>query len=336
MEEDKWCIRVCAWAVMFALAIRLIWSSGLPGRLVQGLNSPSAVAAFMYLETGRVAKPEPSQQTTEAPSASPPETAAVPQKSQPAVLTSRDAEAVEVASFCDLEPDVEAMVTRELEWDLADGEPAVLILHTHTSESYEKEGEDYRESSPYRTSDVRYNMVAIGDRVAELLEERGIRVIHDRSLHDAASYDDAYEDARASMEEYLAQYPTIRLVLDLHRDAAERDGQQVVTTCMTGDTESACLMFVMGSDAGGGEHPYWEQNLSLALKLQALLERSWPGLCRPLQLSASRFNQDLWPGTLLVEVGTAGNTRAQALRAAELLAEGIVALSAGTTGSGEG
>ena len=53
MEEDKWCIRVCAWAVMFALAVRLIWSNGLPGRLVQGLKSTSAVAALMYLETGR-------------------------------------------------------------------------------------------------------------------------------------------------------------------------------------------------------------------------------------------------------------------------------------------
>ena len=88
-------------------------------------------------------------------------------------------------------------------------------------------------------------------------------------------------------------------------------------------------MLVMGSDKGSLSYPNWERNLALAVKLQAQLEQTYTGLCRPIKLVTSRYNQDLSTGALLVEVGTAGNTHAQAIRAAEYLAEGIVALAKG-------
>ena len=221
------------------------------------------------------------------------------------------------------------LLRQPLTWDLKAGAPTVLILHSHATESYEKEP-GYEETSPYRTLDTNYNMVSVGERVAQLLEAGGIRVIHDGTLHDYPSYNDAYGNARQTVADILDKNPSICLVLDLHRDAAEDvNGRQKVSTATVEGNECANLMLVMGSDSGGLSFPDWERNLALAVKLQAQLEQTYPGLCRPIKVVSGRYNQDLSTGALLIEVGTAGNTHAQALRAAEYLAEGILALAKG-------
>jgi stage II sporulation protein P len=164
----------------------------------------------------------------------------------------------------------------------------------------------------------------------KFLEEKGIGVVHDRSLHDAESYSGSYESARTAAKTYLERYPSIRLVLDLHRDAAEdAQGNQINYTFPTKKGAAAKLVFVVGTDAGGQNHPVWQENLSLALKLQAALQRRYPDSCRPVQLRPSRYNQDLLPGFLLVEVGAAGNTRQEAMLAAEVLVEAILELAGG-------
>ena len=221
------------------------------------------------------------------------------------------------------------LLRQPLTWDLMGEEPTVLILHSHATESYEKEAQ-YTETSPYRTLDTDYNMVSVGARVAEMLEAEGIRVIHDRTLHDYPSYNDAYGNARSAITDTLTEHPSVCLVLDLHRDAAEdAGGNQKVSTALVDGEPCANLMLVMGSDKGSLSYPNWERNLALAVKLQAQLEQTYTGLCKPIKLVTSRYNQDLSTGALLVEVGTAGNTHAQAIRAAEYLAEGIVALAKG-------
>ena len=225
--------------------------------------------------------------------------------------------------------DTANLLQQPLSWDLKAGAPTVLILHSHATESYEKEP-GYEETSPYRTLDTNYNMVSVGERVAQLLEAGGIRVIHDGTLHDYPSYNDAYGNARQTVADILDKNPSICLVLDLHRDAAEDvNGRQKVSTATVEGEECANLMLVMGSDSGGLSFPDWERNLALAVKLQAQLEQTYPGLCRPIKVVSGRYNQDLSTGALLIEVGTAGNTHAQALRAAEYLAEGILALAKG-------
>lgn len=225
--------------------------------------------------------------------------------------------------------DTLALLQQPLTWDLMGEAPTVLILHSHATESYEKQAQ-YTETSPYRTLDTNYNMVSVGARVAEILEAEGIRVIHDRTLHDYPSYNDAYGNARSAITAALAEHPSICLVLDLHRDAAEdAGGNQKVSTVTVEGESCANLMLVMGSDKGSLSYPNWERNLALAVKLQAQLEQTYSGLCKPIKLVTSRYNQDLSTGALLVEVGTAGNTHAQAIRAAEYLAEGIVALAKG-------
>lgn len=225
--------------------------------------------------------------------------------------------------------DTLALLQQPLTWDLMGEAPTVLILHSHATESYEKQAQ-YTETSPYRTLDTNYNMVSVGARVAEILEAEGIHVIHDRTLHDYPSYNDAYGNARSAITAALAEHPSICLVLDLHRDAAEdAGGNQKVSTVTVEGESCANLMLVMGSDKGSLSYPNWERNLALAVKLQAQLEQTYSGLCKPIKLVTSRYNQDLSTGALLVEVGTAGNTHAQAIRAAEYLAEGIVALAKG-------
>ena len=208
----------------------------------------------------------------------------------------------------------------------------MLIIHTHATESYAMENEaEYEETEEFRTLDEAYNMISIGNRVAEILEERGLEVIHDTNFYDYPSYDDSYDLARDAVAEYLKEHPTIQLVLDLHRDAAlDYDGSQwAPVTEISGET-AAKLMLVIGTGCAEDNQPNWQENMALAVKLHAVLETMYPGSCREIGLRSSRFNQDLSVGSVLVEVGTAGNTHEEAMNAAEALAEGIMAISEGT------
>ena len=173
-------------------------------------------------------------------------------------------------------------------------------------------------------------MVAVGDLLARLLEAAGIRVIHDRQLHDYPSYNSSYDNSRKSVKEYLKQYPTIRLVLDVHRDAGENaDGSQFATHATVNGQDSAQIMFLVGTDESGNYHPDWQDNLAVAAKLNVLMEQLSPGITRKTTLRAQRFNQDLAQVALLVEVGSAGNTLTQALTAIHVLARAIIDLQNG-------
>ncbi len=199
------------------------------------------------------------------------------------------------------------------------GQPVVLIMHTHGSESY---SDPY--NSAYRTQDESKNVIAVGETIRKALEARGYGVIHDTTLCDYPEYTGAYNRSRTVIEENLAKYPGILLVLDIHRDAVENgDGNQMRMACTVGDTVAAQLMLVVGTDAGGLTHPNWRTNLALAAVLQMRLSDSYGDLMRPLNLRTERFNQDLAPMTLLVEVGASGNTLEEAKISAEVFAEAL-------------
>lgn len=250
---------------------------------------------------------------------------AIPEATEAPLPSFSDPEIVDVYYASTKKPDIGALLEKPLEWNLLGDEPSVLILHTHSTESYTKNGETYQETASWRTLDENYNMLSIGQRVLELLAQNGITAIQDRELHDYPSYNGSYTDARKSIQAYLEEYPTIQMVLDLHRDAVESGGGQLRTLASVDGQASAQLMLVLGAN-----HDQYEENLSLALKLHAQLETQTPGITRPLQLRASRFNQDLCSGGLLIEVGAAGNSHAEAMLAAEQLAKAIVALARGT------
>ena len=314
MEQKA--IQVGTAVLIFALLLRLTgaWEGG----------KQEIGRTLFFLSTGRlVTETVPDQtESDQTPTTQPPAVDAV-------VPVFGSAQETLVQVNASWQVDTLPLLEQPLTWNLKGEEPTVLILHSHGTESYEKK-EDYQEISPYRTLDNGYNMVSVGDRVAQLLEAEGIRVIHDKTLHDYPSYNNAYTNARQAIETCLSENPSVCLVLDLHRDAAEdAEGNQKVSSVTINGVSTANLMLVMGSDKGSLSYPHWEQNLALAVKLQAQLEQTHPGLCKPIKLGTSRYNQDLSTGALLIEVGTAGNTRAEALAAAELLAEGILALAKG-------
>ena len=314
--------RVGLAAILCALVCRLI-SGGLPEKIAAFVTEPHILPFLIYLETGRDVRFSASEAVF-APhfAESPP--VWIPEPPEP-VLPVFAGERVELYNTSGKKPDTQTLLAEPLSWDLTADGPAVLILSTHTTESYTKKGEGYKESSPWRTLDENYNMLAIGRRVAEILEENGIGVIRDETLHDYPSYNGSYVHARGAIRELLEAHPTIRLVLDLHRDAAGTGKQQLRTLAQVAGQTAAQLMLVLGTN-----YDTWQENFALAAKLQAQLERQTPGITRPINLRASRFNQDLCPGALLVEVGAAGNTHTEALLAAEELARAIIALATGT------
>ena len=305
--------------------------------LTKLLTSREAMAVILFLETGHVlrnpvgddASIVPSTTATES-TAPPPTT---PENTDPPptipVFSSSDAVLVDVNSYCGYEPEVEAWLEMPLSWNLKQAEPTVLILHSHGTEGYENT-EGYKESSDYRTLDTDYNVVSVGEALASILEKNGIHVIHDKALHDSPSYSDAYENSRASAQKYLDKYPSISLILDLHRDSVtDAAGDQIKYTVDTPMGTVARMMLVVGTDAGGLTHTKWPENMSLAVKLQAYLEKQCLGICRPISFRTQRFNQDLSTGALLLEMGSAGNTRQEALLAAEYLAQAIIDLALG-------
>ena len=197
--------------------------------------------------------------------------------------------------------------------------PQVLIFHTHSCEAYTPQGGDsYEPSGDYRTLDGTQSVIAVGDCLAEALELRGFTVLHDRSLYDYPAYNGAYDRSGAAVRQLLEDNPTVRVVIDLHRDAL---GGKRTEYLLPDGTGSAQVMLLLTTGENGLYHPSWRENLKLGLELQNRMALDYPGLARPLFLSPARYNQHLSPGSLLVEVGTEANTLREAKQAALLFAE---------------
>ena len=327
MKHQQRAIRVGAVLILLAVVLRLAAGCGtLP--LMDFFQNPEVAALLITMETGRVVTLKDILQPTPT----------VPEQSQthpePTALcfSQQDAALLQLRNYTGFSVDTTALLTQKLSWDLRQSEPSVLILHTHTTESYTKTGQNYEETAQYRTLNTDFNMVQVGKVLTEQLQAVGIGVIHDTTIHDYPSYTGSYNHSRETVKTLLAQYPSVKLVLDLHRDAAEYDdGSQMETAAVADGVDTAQLMLVVGSNGTGRDHPHWQENLALAAKLQAVLEKRWPGIVRPICLRSERFNQDLLPGALLVEVGAAGNTLEEALTAVSCLAWGIGQLAAGTS-----
>lgn len=220
-------------------------------------------------------------------------------------------------------------LTEDFDARLVDGAPQVLILHSHGSEAYTPAGDtEVVWSGDYRTTDSRYNVVSVGDAMAEEFTNAGISVLHDRTLYDYPSYSGAYDRSLAAIESYLAQYPSIRFVLDIHRDAiADSEGNQYkVVSTIEEEGTAAQLTLVMGSDGSGLSHPEWMENLKLAVAIQERIAGDYPTLMRPMLLRNSRYNQHATTGSLLVEVGAAGNSPEEAALAGRLFAREMAGL----------
>ena len=202
---------------------------------------------------------------------------------------------------------------------LTDTAPQVLILHTHGSEAYTMpKGQEYVSTGTCRTSDTTCNVVRVGDEIASVLSAYGISVLHDRTLYDDPLYEGAYSRSLEGIETYLEKYPSISFILDIHRDAVEDTQHRQYKLISQEDPNAAQISFVMGSN-----HDGWQENLKLAAAVAEAIKTDYPTVMRPITLRNSNYNQHKSPGSMLVEVGAAGNSLEEALNSARIFADGF-------------
>lgn len=236
------------------------------------------------------------------------------------------ADGVYLYNRTDLSVDLAALTAAPVEITLDRDAPQVLIVHTHGTEAYTPDGEDVYTPSDNntRTLDEHYNMVRVGDEIERIFTEMGLSVIHDRTLYDYPAYNGAYDRSKAAVEQWLAEYPTIQVVLDVHRDALVGSNGEVYKLVSTeAEQKVAQVMLVVGTDDNGANHPGWKNNLAFAVALQKELVRGYSSLARPIVLRSSSYNQQLRPGYLLVEVGGHGNTLTEAIAGARMWADNV-------------
>ena len=207
-------------------------------------------------------------------------------------------------------------------------DPQVLVMHTHATEDYRlSAGLWFAPGDGARSTDCSVNMCAVGRVVADTLNAAGINTLHDETLNDYPSYTGSYENSRAVVQRYLAQYPSIKVVLDVHRDAIETEGgSRMAPVCTVDGRQAAQVMIICGCDNGTTvQLPGWRQNLRFAAAWERSMEGMYPGFTRPVLFSYRFYNQDLTTGSLLIEIGGHGNNLNEALYAGQLAAKGLAA-----------
>lgn len=236
---------------------------------------------------------------------------------------------VYLKNYTSAKVDLKELLNKKINFKInKNSEPQVLIMHTHTTESFMQTDENYyTEDFNSRSTNNNKNMVKIGGIIAKKLNDNGIKTLHDKTQHDYPEYTGSYNRAAKTINSYLKKYPSIKIVLDLHRDAISADGGKAKLVTEIGGKKAAQVMLVMGSQTGSiKDHPKWKENLSLAVKLQQTMEAKYPTLARPLMLMSKKYNQSLSTGSLLIEFGTDVNTLSEACYSAEMVGDSLVSL----------
>lgn len=199
-------------------------------------------------------------------------------------------------------------------------EPQVLIMHTHTTEAYELAARDFYDNRfNARTRDQSRNVVRVGDEIAKQLEAANIGVIHDTTEHDYPSYNGSYDRSKVTDQNYLNKYPSIKVILDIHRDAiTAQDGSRYAPVKEINGKSAAQVMIISGCDDGTMDYPNYLQNLSFASLLGRQIGKDYPGLARPISFKYKYYNQSLTTGSLLIEVGSVANSLEEAVYAGRL------------------
>ena len=196
--------------------------------------------------------------------------------------------------------------------------PQILIYHTHSQETY----------ADYAAGNKKATVVELGNRLTALLEEKGYQVLHDTTSYDMAAgkldRNHAYNYALDGIMGILQKYPSIQVVLDLHRDGVKESLHMVRT--VNGKATAPIMFFNGMSQTPEGEieylkNPYKTENLAFSLQMQLLAEEEYPDLTRKIFLKGLRYNLHMRPRSALIEVGAQTNTLEEALNAMEPLAD---------------
>lgn len=242
---------------------------------------------------------------------------------QNGTLKTSDGVAVKNATTYSFSPD--ELISEPLSFDFNGNGPKVLIVQSHSSESYTATDKNYYlPTDPDRTEDINYNVVRVGKEICDTLKSKNIEVLHDTSLHDYPSYNGSYKSSLASVNGYLEKYPSLRVVLDIHRDAmVKSDGTKIKLATEIDGKKAAQIMLLTGSDQGGLDHPLWRENLKFAMKFQRVINKMYPNLARPVSFTKERYNTHTTKGSIIIEVGTTGNTLEEALYSAKMIGNAL-------------
>lgn len=236
---------------------------------------------------------------------------------------------VYVKNSTGLSVDIKSLLNANLSFKIsANDQPQVLIMHTHTTESFMTETRDYYTSTDSaRRTDEKLNMVRLGNIVADKLNAAGIKTLHDTTMHDYPQYNGSYTRAAKTINSYLKKYPSIKIVIDMHRDAVASGSDKVKLTTEIAGKKAAQVMLVMGSQSGSVTNfPSWQENLKLALRFQQIMEVMYPSLARPLSLTSKNYNESLTKGSMLLEMGTDANSLEEVEYSADLVGNALVSL----------
>lgn len=293
---------------------------------VQEQDIPSASADRPQTNIERVPPPLSPALPAPVPDPTPaaPEAESSPKQAEQAILPTTIAGGLTIRNSTSYKPDLAWLLTEGTSLTLPAEGVQILIVHTHGSEAYTPDGEDqYEMSDSYRTEDRQFNVIRVGDELAARLEDYGLSVVHDREIYDYPSYTGSYSRSGEAVQAHLAEHPETAIVIDLHRDALGTADVVYKTVAALDGEASSQLMMLVGTGESGLEHPNWEENLKLALTLQAAVNAEYPTLARPVSLVKERYNQHLTTGSLILEVGSNGNTLQEALTAVRLYADAI-------------
>lgn len=197
----------------------------------------------------------------------------------------------------------------------------IIIYHTHTCESYTPtKANSYKASGNYRTIDLDYSVVRVGKELETQLEKFKFNVIRSETKHDYPAYSGSYTRSLETVQSLLKKNSKAEIVFDIHRDAIGSNSNYAPTVEINGE-KVAQLMFVIGTNDGGGKHPNWKNNLKFAVKVQEKANEMYPGLFRSINLRSSTFNQKVTNAASIIEVGATGNTLEEANASMKYLAK---------------
>lgn len=192
------------------------------------------------------------------------------------------------------------------------GKPLVAIYHTHTAESFiPSSGVTHRPGGQHG------EIVDVGEALAKRLEQRGVKAVHSKTIHDYPSFMKAYGPSESTVKAMLTDHPTVQMVFDIHRDADKRDNSLVTIA----GSSVARISIVVARGQQDLVQPHWQQNHAFAKLIDARLNQEFPGLSRGIQIVDWRYNQHLHPRSLLMEIGCQENSREEAMRSVELLGD---------------
>lgn len=194
-------------------------------------------------------------------------------------------------------------------------EPQILIYHTHSQEGF----------ADSVAGDDATTIVGVGEHLAEILrEEYGYQVLHHLGKYDEETRNNAYSRALPDVVDILEKYPSIEVVIDLHRDAVN-EGTKLVMDLDGRPT--ARFMFFNGVSCTRNtgsisylENPYQVENLAFSFQMKKAAEEYYPGLTRKNYIHGYRYNMHLLPRTTLIELGAQNNTLEEAMNACDPIA----------------